>query len=157
MFDKDTKHVPFPMTYAFEVASSNSLWGLSGELHPYVSAKSLQSCLTLCDPMDCSPPGSSVHGILQVGILEWVAILFSRGIFLTPGIERRSPLLQADSLTSGGKPDTRDTQVSAPTMELWAQNCPSQVLKRENVHWGEGPAGRSLWLHGPVFSQPWES
>ena len=38
-----------------------------------------QSCPTLCDPMDCSPPGSSVHGILQVRILEWVAILFSRG------------------------------------------------------------------------------
>ena len=38
-----------------------------------------QSCLTLCNPMDCSPPGSSVHGILQAGILEWVAIPFSRG------------------------------------------------------------------------------
>ena len=37
-----------------------------------------QSCLTLCDPMDCSPPGSSVHGILQARILEWVAISFSR-------------------------------------------------------------------------------
>ena len=38
-----------------------------------------QSCLTLCDPMDCSPPGFSVHGILQARILEWVAISFSRG------------------------------------------------------------------------------
>ena len=38
-----------------------------------------QLCLTLCDPVDCSPPGFSVHGILQVGILEWVAISFSRG------------------------------------------------------------------------------
>ena len=38
-----------------------------------------QSCPTLCDPMDCSPPGSSVHGILQARILEWVAIPFSRG------------------------------------------------------------------------------
>ena len=36
-----------------------------------------QSCPTLCDPMDCSPPGSSVHGILQARILEWVAISFS--------------------------------------------------------------------------------
>ena len=41
--------------------------------------KSLQSCLTLCDPMDCSPPGSSVHGILQVKILEWVAMPSFRG------------------------------------------------------------------------------
>ena len=38
-----------------------------------------QSCLTLCDPMDCNPPGSSVHGILQVRTLEWVSISFSRG------------------------------------------------------------------------------
>ena len=35
-----------------------------------------QSCRTLCDPVDCSPPGSSVHGILQARILEWVAISF---------------------------------------------------------------------------------
>ena len=38
-----------------------------------------QSCLTLCDLMDCSPPGSSVHGILEAEILEWVAMPFSRG------------------------------------------------------------------------------
>ena len=38
-----------------------------------------QSCRTLCDPMDCSPPDSSVHGILQVRILEWVVIPFSGG------------------------------------------------------------------------------
>ena len=38
-----------------------------------------QLCPTLCDPMDCCPPGSSVHGILQTRILEWVAISFSRG------------------------------------------------------------------------------
>ena len=36
-----------------------------------------QSCLTLCDPMDCSLPGSSVHGIFQARVLEWVAISFS--------------------------------------------------------------------------------
>ena len=44
-----------------------------------VRAKSLQSCLTLCDPMDCTLPGSSAHGILQARILKWVAIPFSRG------------------------------------------------------------------------------
>ena len=37
-----------------------------------------QSCPTLCDPMDCSLPGSAIHGIFQAGILEWVAISFSR-------------------------------------------------------------------------------
>ena len=43
------------------------------------AAKSLQSCLTLCDPIDGSPLGSSVPGILQARVLEWVAISFSRG------------------------------------------------------------------------------
>ena len=41
------------------------------------AAELLQSCPTLCDPIDSSPPGSSVHGTLQAGILEWVAISFS--------------------------------------------------------------------------------
>ena len=45
----------------------------------HVCAKSLQLCLTLSDPVDCSPPGSSVHGILQARILEWVAMPSSRG------------------------------------------------------------------------------
>ena len=40
----------------------------------------VQSCMTLCNPMDCSPPGSSVHGILQARILEWAAIPFCRGL-----------------------------------------------------------------------------
>ena len=48
-------------------------------LTPAAAAKSLQSCLTLCDPIDSSPPGSPVPGILQVRILEQVAISFSRG------------------------------------------------------------------------------
>ena len=43
----------------------------------WTAAKLLQSCLTLCDPVDGSPPGSSVPGILQARILEWVAISFS--------------------------------------------------------------------------------
>ena len=42
-----------------------------------VAAKSLQSCLTLCDPMDCSLPGSPIPGILQARTLEWGAISFS--------------------------------------------------------------------------------
>ena len=56
--------------------------------------------------MDCSPPGSSVHGILQARILEWVAILFSRDL-LDPGFELKSPALLADSSPSEppGKPN----------------------------------------------------
>ena len=66
----------------------------------YMHAKSLQLCLTLCDPMDCSPAGSSVHGILQERILEWVAMPSSKDL-PDPGIEPKSPAvpaLQADSL-----------------------------------------------------------
>jgi len=51
-----------------------------------VCAKSLQSCLTLCDPVDCSLSGSSVHGILQARILEWIAVLSSRKL-PDPGIK----------------------------------------------------------------------
>ena len=58
-----------------------------------------KSCLTLGNPRDCSLPGSSVHGILQARILEWVAIPFSRNL-PNPGIEPQSPALQVDSSTS---------------------------------------------------------
>ena len=47
--------------------------------HKVMKVLVTQVCLALCDPMDCSPPCSSVHGILQARILEWVAISFSRG------------------------------------------------------------------------------
>ena len=50
-------------------------WGLKVKVKVLVT----WSCPTLCDPMDCSLPGSSVHGILQARILEWVAMPFSRG------------------------------------------------------------------------------
>ena len=63
-------------------------------------AKLLQAGLTLCDPTDYSPPGSSVRGLLQARILEWVAMSFSRDL-PDPGIEPVSPVapvLQANSL-----------------------------------------------------------
>ena len=50
-----------------------------------------QSYLTLCDAMDCSLPGSSVHGILQARLLEWVAMPFSGGIFPTQGLNPGLP------------------------------------------------------------------
>ena len=64
-----------------------------------------QSCPTLCDPMDCSPPGSSLHGILQARIVEWIAISFSRGTS-RPRDRTRVPTFQAGALPSEppGKP-----------------------------------------------------
>ena len=57
----------------------------------YISVKVLvtQSCLTVYNPMDCSPPGSSVHGIFQARILEWIAISYSRG---SPQLKDRTQL-----------------------------------------------------------------
>ena len=73
-----------------------------------VCVKSLQSCLTLCDPMDCSPPCSSVQGILQARMLQWI-MPSSRGIFSPPGSNRVTlhlPHWQAVSLPPAppGKP-----------------------------------------------------
>ena len=59
----------------------------------------IQSCLTLCDPMDCSLSGSSVHGIFQARVLEWIAVSFS-GDLPYPGIEPGSPAFQVDALLS---------------------------------------------------------
>ena len=58
-----------------------------------VYAKSLQSRPTICNPMDCNPPGSSAHGVVQARILEWVAIPL-------PRIKLESPTFQANSLPS---------------------------------------------------------
>ena len=64
-----------------------------------------QSCLTLCNTMNCSPPGSSLHGTLQARRLEWVPFP-SPGGLPYPGIKPRSLTLQVDSLLSepAGKP-----------------------------------------------------
>ena len=75
-----------------------------------------QSCLTLCDPMDCSLPSSSVHGILQTKY--WSGLPFpSPGDLSDPRIEPRSPTLQEDALTSHppGKPTNSSIQLSKNT------------------------------------------
>ena len=67
-----------------------------------------QSCRTLSDPMDYSLPGSSVHGIFQVRVLEWVAISSSSWDLPNPGVEPGCPAFQADALPfePPGKPIT---------------------------------------------------
>ena len=84
--------------------------------------KNQTSCLTLCDPMDCSLPGSSVHGILQARILEWVAISFFPGDLPDPGVEPRSPALQEDSSPSGLWGNLTRTQLKGQIregLEIW--------------------------------------
>ena len=77
-----------------------------------------QSCLTLCNPMNCSPPGFSVHGILQARILEWIAIPFCRG-FSRPGIEPRSPALQVDSFPAAPPGKPKNTGVGSLSLFQW--------------------------------------
>ena len=76
------------------------------------AAKSLQSCLTLCDPIDGSPPGSSVHGIFQARVLEWGAIAFSVGYVLgTVKCTDSSKLIQTQPQVDD-TPAQTDKQVS---------------------------------------------
>ena len=67
------------MTCIMTVAVMRGGVCLSGGESHMLLVKSLQLCPTLCHPMDCSPPGFSVHGILQAQILEWVAMSASKG------------------------------------------------------------------------------
>ena len=69
----DSADLPLVVLLASSSSSSVSFKLVVGP----AAAKWLQSCPTLCDPIDSSPPGSSVPGILQARILEWVAISFS--------------------------------------------------------------------------------
>ena len=68
------------MTHKLRHKIVTSFLTANNQSNPYLCCCSVaQSCLTLCDPVDCSPPDSSVHGISQARIMEWVAISFSRG------------------------------------------------------------------------------
>ena len=80
-------------------------------------AKSLQSRPTLCDLMDCSPPGFSVHGIFQARILEWVALPSSRGSSL-PGIEPAS--FMSPALAGGSLPQCH---LGSPYGDIRTYNC----------------------------------
>ena len=69
-------HVPFSILVSSGYMPSSGIAGSYGS-SAAVAVKSLQLCPTLCDPMDGSPPGSPIPGILQARTLEWVAISFS--------------------------------------------------------------------------------
>ena len=62
----------------FEITSKKNLFKYVENIIIMKVKEVAQSCPTLCNPMDCSLPGSSIHGIFQARILEWVAISFSR-------------------------------------------------------------------------------
>ena len=69
-------HLVLSLLYGSAITTVHDHW--EDHAAAAAAAKSLQSCPTLSDPMDCSQPGSSVHGIFQARVLEWVDISFSR-------------------------------------------------------------------------------
>ena len=93
--------------------------------------KVVQLCPNLCNPMDCSPPDSSVHGILQVRILKWVAVP-SQGDLPIPGIKPRSPTLQADFLLS--KPPGKPRNTGVGSLSLLQGIFLTQGLKQGLQH-----------------------
>ena len=121
----------------------------------------VQLCPLLCDPMDCSPPGSSVHGILQARILEWRSHPLLQGIFLTRDWTR-SPTLLADSFPSKSprKPILRLATFSLLLSLLFSSLC--VVYFREYLLVSKKPTveqlgttvwNRSSWLNPRINSQ----
>ena len=119
-----------------------------------VHAKLLQSCLTLCNAMDCNPRGSSVHGIFQARILEWIAISSSRDI---PHPEIKHASLASPALAKGffttappGKlivQETKETRVQFLGWEdPWRRNLqPTSVFLPGKFHGQRNLVGYIPW------------
>ena len=88
----------FTLSARWSTSFPTNAWLSTEFVRVCVCAKSLQSCVTLCNPMGCSRPGSSVHGVFQASILEWVALPSSRGSS-NPGIE---PVAHLFPVLAGG-------------------------------------------------------
>ena len=98
-------------------------------VHVKVKVLVAQSCLTFCDSMDCSPPGSFVHGILQARILEWVAMSFSRG-------------------SSQPRDWTQVSQTAGRFFTVWAtwkvQGCENlRLMRMDDTGGGSSPVAKS--------------
>ena len=91
-----------------------------------------QSGLTLCDPVDNNPPGSSVHGIVQARILKWLPRPPPEDI-PNPGIESRFPTLQADSLPS--EPAGKPNNTAVGSLSLLQGIFPTQEMNWGLLHW----------------------
>ena len=122
-------------------------------------AKKFQSCLTLCNPMDCSPPGSSVRGILQARTLEWVAISFSREL-TDSGIEPMS--LMSPALAGGFFSTSATWEAQMPPWVspiipgsdnkvpfTWHINhTKASFVSSKSSKWTVSVMSDYLWLHG---------
>ena len=126
----------FIRSYAIKLSDIYSYCNLSWEKHLCVfvifitvfrmKVKVVQSCLTLCYPMDCT-----VHGTPQARILEWVASSFSRGL-PTQGIKPRFPALQAGYLQAESQGKPKNTAMGSLSLLQWI--FPTQELNWSLVH-----------------------
>ena len=105
---------------AVEMERSRGNWDMLVELkRSFKSEREVaQSCQTLCEPLDCSLPGSTIHGIFQARVLAWAAISFSRG-------------------SSWPRDWTQVSHIASRHFTIWAAKCkfPKKVLKGE-LNWG---------------------
>ena len=116
-----------------------------------------QSCPTLCDPMDYSPPGSSGHGISQARILEWVAIPFSK--YLSSGPRDRSPVSRPAGRLSNRLSLLRDELLNTPLQmcPLGSVSTVSPIIRRarsQSTRCWHCPQLRLI--RGTAHSHSWE-
>ena len=102
------------------------------QLFAILCAKSLQMCLTLCDPMDCSLPGFSVHRTPQARILEWVAISSLQGDFPNPGIKHTS-LAQISGIAGRSLPLSHGESHIFTNAPSWGSTPLSSALLNREV------------------------
>ena len=148
-----------------ESAREHTVWGLPQGLDPacapgmfvsysYIHPSCAQSGPTLCDRMDRSPPGSSVHGMLQARILDWVAVSSSRDL-LDPGVKPAScvvPALQVDSLLLSHRGNPRRPRSFAPPLSagqvsLLSLHCGTRQNLRP-LSSDSRALGKAGWGHG---------
>ena len=114
-----------------------------------------QLCLTLCDPRDCSPPGFSVHEILQARILEWVAIPFSRGSSWSKDWTLISCITgRFFTIWVTGKPRIC-LQCGKSGFDLWVEKGSIPVFLPGEFHGQRSLAGYSPWGHKELYTTEW--
>ena len=141
------------------------VFGARHSLYVYFSCfhsfKWLQLCPNLCVPMDFSLPGSSVHGILQARILEWVAMPSSRGSSWPRDRTHvsMSPALAGEFFTTSATWEAPYVFIKGGNWDTEADMCKGRTIWRDTrrrwpwANWGERPFG--LFLHSLRRNQPW--
>ena len=116
-----------------------------------VAAKLLQSCPTLCDPIDGSPPGSSAHGSFQARVLEWVAIAFSE----RNTTQQQKEMIQTATWSNlkramlDEKSQTQKTTYSMTPFQWNSNKDRTLVEKNSVIVRGQGMAGKDWLQRGP--------